>query len=290
MLDISEQDRQLPTPPRPARSWNLEQIGFHDLGGRGANADVWAHGDYAYVGSSRNFCPFISRGTKVIDISDPANPVQVNTLPTVRRTAAADVKVAHIETAFFQGDLLVVSNQDCSTNRGARGIEIWDVTDPPNAELLGSFGPRVIPAAPIPRPPFEWGAGVHNLYLYQKGDRAFALIATTGAEFRQIEFDPPATGDLKIVEVTNPREPVQIASWGVKQDLGEPVGNADNGRGDDCRPTCRGESGAVIFLHDVWANPEGGRSPISRIGTQGSSCWTSPTHPSPASSAEAPTI
>jgi hypothetical protein len=257
VIEVSEEDRQLPTPPRPARSWNLEQIGFHDLGGGGSNADVWAHGDYAYVGSWGNSCPAFSRGTKVIDISDPANPVAVNRLPTERRTNVNDVKVAHIETAFFQGDLLVVSNEDCWTTRGARGIEIWDVTDPPNAEFLGSFGPREIPPGPRPRPPFEWGGGVHNLYLYQKGDRAFVLLATARAEVRQIEFDPPATGEFKIVEITNPREPVQIASWGVKQDLGEPVGNADNGRGDDCRPTCRGEDGAVIFLHDVWANREG---------------------------------
>ena len=261
LLAASEQDRQLPMPPRPARSWNLEPIGFHDLGGGGSNADVWAHGDYAYVGSwGGAFCPFVSHGTKVIDISDPANPVQVNTLPAPPRTGVNDVKVTHIETAFFQGDLLVVSNEDCSRIRGARGIELWDVTDPPNAELLGSFGPREVPRAPSPRPPFEWGSGVHNLYLYQKGDRAFVLIVTTAAELRQIKFDPPATGDLKIVEVTNPSEPVQIASWGVKQDLGEPVGNITSDgtvRGDDCRPVCRGEAGARIILHDVWANPEG---------------------------------
>ncbi len=257
LLATSEEDKQLPTPPRPARRWNLEQIGFHDLGGGGWNADVWAHGDYAYVGSwgGNAFCPFVSRGTKVIDISDPANPVQVNTLPGPSRTKLVDVTVAHIETAFFQGDLLVVSNEECRS-RGARGIEIWDVTDPPNAELLGSFGPRRVSSNTF----YEWGVGVHNLYLYQKGDRAFVLIATVRAESRQIEFDPPATGDLKIVEVTNPREPVQIASWGIKQDLGEPVGRMlRNGTfiGDDCSPVCRGEADAVIILHDVWANQEG---------------------------------
>ena len=256
LVAASEQDKQLPTPPRPAHSWNLEQIGFHDLGGGGWNADVWAHGDYAYVGSwgGGAFCPFFSRGTKVIDISDPANPVQVNTLPGPSRTKLVDVTVAHIETAFFQGDLLVVSNENCRFG-GARGIEIWDVTDPPNAELLGSFGPRVVPRNTF----FEWGAGVHNLYLYQKGDRAFALITAIEAEKQQIEFGLPATGELRIVEVTNPREPVQIASWGVKQDLGEPVGQIRRDGtviGDDCRPVCRGDH-AVIILHDVWANPEG---------------------------------
>jgi len=72
-------------------------------------------------------------------------------------------------------------------------------------------------------------------------------------ETDQANNDLPATGEFKIVEVTNPREPVQIASWGVKQDLGEPVGRIlSNGtvRGDDCRPVCRGEEGAWIYLHD----------------------------------------
>ncbi len=252
----------MPTPPRPARSWNLEQIGFHDLGGFGWNSDVWAHGDYAYVGIWRGggFCPNRhsdrGSGVKVIDISDPANPVQVNTLRTPQFTRVGDVKVTHIETAFFQGDLLVVSNEDCNT-RGARGIEIWDVTDPPNAALLGSLGPRMVPSGDGF---YEWGMGVHNLYLYQKGDRAFALITAAAAESRQIQRGLPATGEFKIVEVTNPREPVQIASWGIKQDLGEPVGqrrSADSYIGDDCRPVCRGKESGWIFLHDVWANREG---------------------------------
>lgn len=201
----------------------------------------------------------------MIDLSDPADPAQVNTLPTPRSTRVGDVKATRVETDFFQGDLLVVSNEDCRF-RGARGIELWDVTDLPNAEFLGSLGPKQASSTTF----FEGGFGVHNLYLYQKGDRAFALLAASGAETDQANNDLPATGEFKIVEVTNPREPVQIASWGVKQDLGEPVGRIlSNGtvRGDDCRPVCRGEEGAWIYLHDVW--PTGtGRSPISRIGTR----------------------
>ena len=242
--------------PNPGHSSNMEQIGFHDLGGGGGNSDVWAHGNYAYVGSwGGGFCPVSSPGTKVIDISDPANPVQVNRLSTRPYTGVNDVKVTHIETAFFQGDLLVVSNENCRSG-GARGIELWDVTDPPNASLLGTFGPRVVSPGTF----YEWGVGAHNLYLYQKGDRAFVLIAAALAELSQILNDPPATGELKIVEVTNPREPVQIASWGIKQDLGEPVGQRrPNGTflGDDCRPVCRGEGFAGVFLHDVWANRQG---------------------------------
>jgi len=260
LLSVDEQDQQLATPPRHARSWNLEQIGFHDLGGYGQNSDVWALGKYVYVGIWRHglYCPVLTQdpgtGVKVIDVSDPAAPVLINKLPVPRFTRINDVKAAHIETAFFQGDLLLVSNEDCRY-LGARGVEIWDVTDPPNATLLASLGPRRV----LPGESDEWGDGVHNLYLYQKGGRAFALLATLESEIFQIEAGVPPVGDLKIVELTNPREPVLIATWGIKPDLGEPVGRISNDgtvTGDDCRPVCRFGS-ASIQLHDVWTNREG---------------------------------
>jgi len=58
--------------------------------------------------------------------------------------------------------------------------------------------------------------------------------------------------------VTNPSAPVEIATWGLKQDLGEPVGQIRDGIliGDECRPVCR-FGNANIMLHDVWTNPQG---------------------------------
>jgi len=261
LLAVDDGDRQLATPSRHSHSWNLEQIGFHDLGGFGHNTDVWVLGNYAYVGIWRHpaFCPGpladSGNGVKVVDVFDPSKPVLANTIPTPRFTRINDVKASHIATPFFQGDLLVVSNEECRL-RGSRGIEIWDVTDPLDAELLASLGPRDVRFGEAK----EWGLGVHNLYLFQKDDRAFALLATMESEISQIDAGVPPVGDLKIVELTNPREPEIIATWGVKPNLGEPVGSisADGTvlAGEDCRPVCRLGS-AAIFLHDVWANHAG---------------------------------
>jgi hypothetical protein len=47
-------------------AWNMEVVGHDNLGVRGFNADVWKHGDYAYVGNwgfadwatgNSRFCP-----------------------------------------------------------------------------------------------------------------------------------------------------------------------------------------------------------------------------------------
>jgi hypothetical protein len=52
---------------KAASAFNMEVVGHHDLGGRGFNADVWAHEGFAYIGhwgftdwaqgSKTRFCP-----------------------------------------------------------------------------------------------------------------------------------------------------------------------------------------------------------------------------------------
>src|SRR5207247_7775211 len=61
---------------------NFKLVGHTDLGGDIDFADVWALGNYAYVGSSCG--GFVSRdgdgGVRVVDISHPTHPVVVSTL------------------------------------------------------------------------------------------------------------------------------------------------------------------------------------------------------------------
>ncbi|MDQ3890239.1 MAG: hypothetical protein M3312_06765, partial [Actinomycetota bacterium] len=78
------------------------------------------------------------------------------------------------------------------------GVELWSVTDPRNPYRLGVF-----PAA-------TGDSGVHELDLVQRGGHVYALLATPFTEW----FDPSHAGDFRIVDVTNPRAPVQIAEWG----------------------------------------------------------------------------
>jgi len=241
LIDATRRDsRARPTPPRAARARNLTQVGFNALGGGGFNTDVWAQGNFAYVGTwgaftpEGLFCP--NDGTKVVDISNPADPVQVNTLPAPSGTQTNDIKVANVNTAFFHGDLLVVSNEDCQTP-GARGFELWDVTNPAGAVFLARFGPVVAFDTPEF---FDIGFGVHNTFIFEQGDRAYVAAVVDFGEALQLLFDLPIIGDLRIVDVTDPRHPVQVGDWGIVKNLGL---NPFEGQGEDF---------AFKFLHDVW--------------------------------------
>jgi hypothetical protein len=86
---------------KAAQAFNMEVVGQHDLGGRGFNADVWAHEGFAYIGhwgltdwaqgSKTRFCPAPpNNGVAVIDYRDPANPRMVSRLVNPTGTSAED--------------------------------------------------------------------------------------------------------------------------------------------------------------------------------------------------------
>jgi hypothetical protein len=94
----------------------LDNFGFvrhTDLGGEIDFADVWARGDYAYVGTSCGASRTGGGGVKVVDISRPRHPRVVSSLPNDEFTRAQDVVVRRIRTPFFTGDLAVVGIQAC---------------------------------------------------------------------------------------------------------------------------------------------------------------------------------
>lgn len=223
-------------------SRNLSLVGTNDFGGRGFNADVWAHGKYAYVGTwglftnEGLFCP--AQGTIVADISNPESPDTANVIPAPDKTQTNDVKVARVSTRYFRGDLLVVSNEDCEPG-GARGFELWDVTDPLDAERLGRYGPEE--AFDIPPDLLNIGFGVHNTYIFENRGRVYVAAVVDGAEIFQLLLTGTATvGDLHIVDVTDPSNPVRVADWGTIKNLGlDPF----DGQGEDS---------VINIPHDVW--------------------------------------
>jgi len=177
---------------------NFKVLGHHDLGKTEMNGDVWLHGDFAYVGTW--VIPCNGRGVKILDVSKLRHPELIGTAAARRGTSAEDIVVRRVSTPWFSGDLLAVGIQRCgggrALNRQEFGLELWSVTDPYHPEKLGEF------------PVGHGSGGVHELDLFQRGDRVYALLAHPFGEWFM------GAGDFFIVDVTNPRLPVQVAEWG----------------------------------------------------------------------------
>lgn len=201
----------------------IRQLGFLSL--PGFNADVWGHKGFAYVGSWGGYAPWPcpATGVRIIDVSDPAKPQLVGAVAAIPNTRQQKVEVISVETPHFQGDLLAVGIQACSNVIAAiGGIDLWDVTDP-RVPLHLAFW-KTVDFRPFSPP------GPHELHLFQRGDRAFVAAAV-----------PESDRGFRLVEVTDPRAPVQIADWDV----------TDINLRIDCSAT------ACYSCESAWVNPEG---------------------------------
>lgn len=195
--------------------------------------DVWALGNYAYLGTFDDIaCSLDFTGVHIVDISVPGTPEKVGFIPAKPGTRNNDVKVAHIDTSHFSGDILVASNEACGSpflprlhargvavGPGRGGLAIWDVTDPAR--------PRVL------RQNFL-DFGVHNTFIWQQGDRAYMGVV-----------DDEHVQDLHIVDITRPNDPRVVAVTGQNDwpaDIAAEFGDA-----------------AGVFLHDLWVQDNGGR-------------------------------
>jgi len=147
---------------------NFRLLGHHDLGMADVNGDVWVHNDFAYVGTWAIPCD--GTGVRIVDVSDLRNPELVATVPGRDGTDSEDVVVRRVSTPSFSGDLLAVGIQRCDFQDPALdeqefGFELWNVTDPSDPEKLGEFAVAM------------GDGGVHELDLFQRGDKVYALLA-----------------------------------------------------------------------------------------------------------------
>ena len=210
----------------------LNIVGHLDLGLPGENiTDVWAYGNYAYLGTfDEGACSLDYTGVHIVDISDPAAPSKVGFIPAKPGTRNNDVKVAHIETEHFNGEILIASNEGCgspfqprrqskggNTISGQNGITIWDVTSP---------------TKPKPLKQNFLNFDVHNTYIWQQGGNAYVMIV-----------DDVNVQDVHIADITKPQAPREIAVTG---QLDWPGLNDNIGDGE-------------VFLHDVWVQENNGK-------------------------------
>ncbi|MBI2847555.1 MAG: hypothetical protein HYX83_00105 [Chloroflexi bacterium] len=204
---------------------NLTVVGHLNVAAGPNNiTDVWAQAtadgrSYAYLGTyDEPSCDIALPGVHVIDISDPTNPVKAGFIPSSRGQRVNDVKVRHIETPAFNGDILIHSTEVCRGSplpREGRGIVIYDVTEPLSPKLLARDFLN-----------FE----VHNLFIYQQKERAFVLVVEDGGP-----------RDFHIVDITNPASPKEVSAQGAIEWF------------DPARDQLFLGTFPVPLLHDVWA-------------------------------------
>jgi hypothetical protein len=134
---------------RGGSALNMVAVGHNSIGGRGFNADVWVHEQFAYVGhwgftdwangSKTRFCP---EPPTVIDTRNPANPVVVSKLQNPTGTSAEDVVVYTARSGPLVGhDIAAVGIQVCGGSRYDksffRGLQLFDVSIPDSPVELG---------------------------------------------------------------------------------------------------------------------------------------------------------
>lgn len=191
---------------------NFKFVGHSDLGGGTVDfADVWAHGDTAYVGSRCGPEAQGGGGVRVVDISNPRHPRLASVLPNPEFTRAEDVVVNSVATPSFTGDLAAVGIQACfgSGHEGEvpTGLRLFDVSHPAHPQLLSEW---FLPPGSI---------GCHEIDLVQRADGR-VLVGCARNLVDQVDFETGAElpGGVRIVDATDPTSPVEIASWQLELD------------------------------------------------------------------------
>ncbi|MDP9401854.1 MAG: hypothetical protein M3P85_00660 [Actinomycetota bacterium] len=223
----------------------LRVVGHSDLGGQGLNTEVAVVGTTAVVGGGYVPQSTISNAhtritslnpappctpvpVKIVDLSDPASPRVAATIPVPAGQGAYDVDALHVSTPAFTGDLAAITLATCQYDVKAireravaqfgsyadRGVAYYDVSDRAHPRFLGRYVAdfdNISPEAPPCSPGFDsrCAQDQFSVELEQLRDGRVMSVSTR----------PDATstnkpsGDVRIVDVTDPRKPTQIGSW-----------------------------------------------------------------------------
>ncbi len=218
-----------PSPNRAAPAV-LRLVSQHSLNGEGLSGDVTIVGTTAVVAAGMmaaagvhahldNPYPCPAVNVKLVDLSNPERPLIVGTIPVPAGIAAHGVSAARVRTVAFTGDLLAVALTMCSAEGSTqdRGVAYYDITRPAEPRLLGRYmadndivHPDSVPACgpPPSLSPLRCASSQHSVSLVQRSDgRVLSLSVEPGASASNYP-----SGDLRVVDVTDPRNPKQIFS------------------------------------------------------------------------------
>lgn len=133
-------------------------------------------------------------GAWVVDIRNLSAPKQVGFIPSSQDSRPGEgMQVVNITTKSFNGDMLVMNNEQCGKN-GKGGVSLYDVTNPLKpVKLSEHFGDR----GGISRGDAN---DIHSSFAWDTGANAYVVIV-----------DNFETTDVDILDITNPKRPRLIA-------------------------------------------------------------------------------
>lgn len=213
----------------PGTSKNVALVAKLDVSGATGTdrpehiADVAVFGKYAYLAARRlNTDPCGTGGFYTVDVSDPKHPQEISfTAFPAGSYPGEGMQVISLDTASFKGDVLVTNNEICSAAPEAvGGMSIFNVTDPTN----------IVPLA-IGKGDFNDGTQTvanqeHSVFAWQASNRAFAMMS---------DDEEQSIGDVDIMEITDPANPILIAETSISDWPNAEVG----------------ANGQTVFNHDM---------------------------------------
>jgi hypothetical protein len=182
---------------------NTELVGHLAPPQSGGYGDVWAHKDVAYLGNLRQGDCNPPNGIWAIDLEDPARPRALASFAKFPGSDGEDVWVGSVRTRAFKGDLAAVGVQRCSRQaQGFAGLALYDVTNPAKPKELSRLATGVT-------------TGVHEMGIVQRPDGRVLALAAVPFSFN---LSQGRQGDLRIIDITDPRRPRELADWDVRRD------------------------------------------------------------------------
>jgi len=183
---------------------SIDVVGHVDPTG-GFNADVWVHSGVAYLSTLGlgEICP--ATGVRRYDVTDPTAPVEMEAISAdYPGTSTEAVWAGRIENDRFSGDLAIVAHQPCDPDdaEAFRGLALYDVT---------------VPSLPVRLSTYEAGdgtLGIHSFDVWIEEDRALVVAAAPNSLLDHAD----ALGDVRIIDVTDPTNPVDVADWDFRRD------------------------------------------------------------------------
>jgi len=194
-------------------------------------ADVGVLGRYAYLAAwGVVTCKY--NGVHVVNIADVTNPREVAFIQAKEGSYPGEgVQALHLDTPYFNGDLLVSNNEKCNDKAGFGGMNLYDVTNPehptPLAEGVGDFTVN--------------GQGkkaaneIHSVFAWDAGNKAYAVIV-----------DNEEGLDVDIIDITNPKKAFLTAEFDLDEMFPQILQAAPSNL-------------VEVFLHDMAVKEIGGR-------------------------------